>query len=107
MLYDIIKLLNLEDFNIDISSAYVIKEQNVFYLHLKLKKQINYVCVNCGCICSNVHDYVKKQIKHGLFLNNQLIIIYYSRRIKCKDCGKSFFEYNPFSNKYDSISLLY
>lgn len=104
MLYDIIKLLNLEDYNIDISSAYVIKEDNIFYLHLKLKKQIEYTCTNCGCICSKIHDYVKKKIKHGLFLNNELIIFYYARRIKCNDCGKSFFENNPFSHKFDSIS---
>ena len=104
MLYDIIKLLNLEDYNIDISSAYVIKENNIFYLHLKLKKLLEYTCKHCGCICSTTHDYVKKKIKHGLFLNNELVIIYYARRIKCNDCGKSFFEHNPFSNKFDSIS---
>lgn len=104
MLYDIIKLLNLEDYNIDISSAYVIKDNDIFYLHLKLNKLINYTCQNCGCICSTTHDYVKKKIKHGLFLNNELIIIYYARRIKCNDCGKSFFETNPFSHKFDSIS---
>lgn len=105
MINDIIKILNLEDFIIDIESTTLLKEKNVFYLSIKLTKLPSYVCENCGCLCTKTHDYIKKTINHGLFSDNKLIIYYYARRIKCGSCGKRFYEHNPFSNKNENISF--
>lgn len=105
MINDIIKILNLEDFIIDIDSTSLIKENNVFYLSIKLTKLPSYVCENCGNVCFRIHDYVKKTINHGLFSDNKLVIYYYARRIRCKACGKRFYEHNPFSNKNENMSF--
>ena len=105
MINDIIKILNLEDFIIDIESTTLLKENNVFYLSIQLTKLPSYVCENCGCICTKTHDYIKKTINHGLFSDNKLIIYYYARRIKCDSCGKRFYEHNPFSNKNENVSF--
>lgn len=105
MNYDIIKFLNLEGIDLDIDYLQVVKQNNIFFCYLKLNKPNNVFCYSCGSINTKVHSYYEKTIKHGIYLDNQLFIKYKARRFLCKDCGISFFENNPFLDKYETISF--
>ena len=48
-------------------------------------------CPNCGKYCTSVKELKTKKIIH----DNKQIIHYSARRLKC-DCGKTFYEENPF-----------
>ena len=103
MNYDIIKLLNLEQFNIKIKSLETIKKDNKIYCYITLDR------TNTKCpLCNNdeiiVHDYVSKKIVHSISNNNKCYIIYRARRYKCKCCNSTFYEHNPFAKKYNQCS---
>lgn len=105
MEYDTIKLLNLETLNLDLEYSHITKDKTNFTAFIKLAKKNYYVCPCCGSINNTVHDYRHKQIKHGLFLDNELIIDFKFRRLYCKDCGKIFNEDNPFcDSSRDKVS---
>ena len=103
MYYDIIKLLNLEQFNIKIKTAEISKVNNILYCYITLEKSTLF-CTYCGGTEILIKDYRIKKIKHSISTNNPCYIIYKARRYKCKYCGSSFYELNPFSSQNLKIS---
>lgn len=51
-----------------------------------------------------VKDYYKRKITHSIFNTNSCVINYNCRRLKCKDCGNTFIENNPFTVSNQRIS---
>ena len=103
MNYDIIKLLNLEQFNIKIESLDVVKKNNTIYCYVTLIPEAQ-TCPFCDSVETTIHSYYQKTIIHSISTNNPCIIVYKARRYKCKCCNHIFYENNPFSNKYDNWS---
>ena len=55
-------------------------------------------CPCCGKYVTKCKDLIKKKIIH----DNKQIIYYSARRLKC-ECGKTFYEENPFVSKEETI----
>ena len=104
MYNDIIKLLNLEQFNLKILKAQTVKKDNTLFCYITLEKDVC-ACPFCGGGQLTLKDYRKKKIKHSISTNNPCYIIYNARRYKCKYCNNCFYEKNPFSLKYDKESV--
>lgn len=104
MEYDTIKLLNLEDINIDLTKSHVDKVDGKLVCTIILNKNTN-CCEYCGSININVKDYYIKKITHSISTNQPCILNYKARRFKCKDCGRTFLEHNPFCQKDEKLSL--
>jgi transposase len=102
--YDTIKLLNLEDVNIDLTKSHVDKVNGKLVCTIVLINDTN-CCENCGSININVKDYYIKKITHSISTNQPCILNYKARRFRCKDCGKTFLEHNPFCQKDEKLSL--
>lgn len=81
MYYDIIKLFNLEQFNIKIKTAEIAKIDNVLYCYMTLERN-TFSCHYCGGTEISIKDYRKKKIKHSISINNPCYIIYNARRYK-------------------------
>lgn len=103
MYNDIIKLLNLEQFNLNILNLSTAKVDNVIYCYITLQAEIT-PCPVCGGFESSVHDYRDKRLIHSISTNNPCLLIYYARRFKCKYCKKVFYEHNPFTVKNSQTS---
>lgn len=104
MKYDIIKLLNLEQFNVKFETVDIAKINNTLYCYITLEKY-EYSCPLCGGTHLLVHSYRLKKIKHSISTNNPCFFIYKARRYKCKYCNKIFYEVNPFAQKFDKKSV--
>jgi transposase len=103
MNYDTIKLLNLEDLNIDLEKSDIIKIDNTLYCNIVLT-QVDESCPLCGSINYTTKDYRKKQITHSISTANPCILSYKARRYTCKDCSKIFYEKNPFASSDEKVS---
>ena len=62
-------------------------------------------CPHCGSNNITVKDYNNRKICHQMIAGSNTAMIYSSRRYKCKSCGKTFTEVNPFSHARSRISL--
>lgn len=104
MNYDTIKLLNLEDINIDLDKSHVDKVNGKLECTIVLNNTTN-CCKECGStsICS--HGFINKKITHSISTNQPCILKYKARRFRCKDCNKTFLEDNPFCQKDEKLSL--
>lgn len=89
----------------DIESANVIKQSDGTYLILiTLVRDLTPKCPVCdGKVV--IHDYRNRQLVHTLFNGRKSIIVFHQRRFKCKDCGKVFFEKNPFNNDSSRMTI--
>lgn len=103
MYNDIIKLLNLEQFNIKIKKIETSKINNILYCYITLEPTTSN-CPFCGGAKLFIKDYQTKRIIHSISTNNPCFIIYKARRYKCKYCNSIFYEQNPFSLKNDKES---
>lgn len=99
----ITEILSLPQDSINIFSSYRIEDTLFFSFSLKPK---SHYCPNCGSFDANVKEYKERKINHSLLNNSKCVLHYYARRYVCKDCGKTYFEDNPFSGKGASISNL-
>src|SRR5690554_1834559 len=100
---DTIKLLNLEHIEHLIESIETVSSHQMIALHLRLFKAPQ-TCPSCSHITERFHSYRMRQITHSVLLDKKYTLIYHARRYKCLMCGKVFYEHNPFSLKYESIS---
>lgn len=106
MTNDIIKLLNLEVFNLNeqnIKSIDITRQVEMIICYITLKNTTK-CCPYCGGTDFSIKDYQIKKIVHSFSNDSPCIIIYKARRFKCKYCHSTFYEHNPFSNKYDRCS---
>ena len=62
-------------------------------------------CKFCGSTSFSSHGFIHKKITHSISTNQPCILNYKARRFKCKDCGKTFLEYNPFCQEDEKLSL--
>ena len=99
---DIIKLLNLEQFNLKIERIETAKLNNILYVYITLKN-LKEECHTCSSI-PIIHGYKTKTIKHSISNNNPCYIIYKARRFYCKTCKYTYYENNPFALKNDKLS---
>ena len=100
---DIIKLLNLEQFNLKIEKINIAKVKNILNCYITISKE-DIACPVCGYSKCNIKDYRPKKIQHSISTNNPCFIIYNARRYKCTCCGNIFYERNPFSKTFDKTS---
>lgn len=103
MYNDIIKLLNLEQFNIKIKKFETSKINNILYCYITLEPTAS-SCPLCGGAKLFIKDYQTKRIIHSISTNNPCFIIYKARRYKCTYCNSIFYEHNPFSLKNNKES---
>lgn len=104
MNYDTIKLLNLEDVNIDLNKSHVDKVNGKLVCTIVLNNSTT-SCKECGSLSIVTKEYKIKKITHSISTNQACILNYKARRFKCKDCGKTFLEYNPFCQEDEKLSL--
>ena len=104
MNYDTIKLLNLEDINIDLTKSHVDKVNGKLVCTIVLNNSTT-SCKECGSLSIVIKEYKIKKITHSISTNQPCILNYKARRFKCKDCGKTFLEYNPFCQEDEKLSL--
>lgn len=104
MEYDTIKLLNLEDKDINLSKSSVIKNNNILECTIVLNKH-DVCCPACGSVSNVSHGFYIKNITHSISTNNPCVLKYKARRYICKDCNNTFYEKNPFCQKDEKISL--
>ena len=62
-------------------------------------------CPHCRSNNITVKDYNNRKISHQMIAGSNTTLTYSSRRYKCKSCGKTFTEVNPFSHSRSRISL--
>lgn len=101
---DTIKLLNLEDVNIDLNKSHVDKVNGNLVVTIVLNNDTK-CCKFCGSTSFGSHGFIHKKITHSISTNQPCILNYRARRFKCKDCGKTFLEYNPFCQEDEKLSL--
>ncbi|WP_249028574.1 ISL3 family transposase [Tannockella kyphosi] len=101
---DILQLFNLEAKRID---TFEIRPTlfNELEIHVKLSRCYQ-TCPCCHNKTNTVKDYVPKKITHSLLHSKPTYIFYNARRYRCKICGKSFYEENPFTHEKARISAL-
>lgn len=100
---DIIKILNLEDYNIDNDSIIITKQKSGFYCELMTKPSEGY-CPICGSSSYKIHSYRTKTILHSIYNKYPLYLVCKYRRFICKDCNKVFKEACIVTSK-ESISF--
>lgn len=101
---DTIKLLNLEEKDIDLTKSHVDKVNGDLICTIVLNNNTK-CCKFCGSIAITIKDYYPKKISHSISTNQPCILNYKARRFKCKNCGKTFLEHNPFCQEDEKISL--
>jgi transposase len=105
MSHDIIELLNLEYIEHLVSDISLRKDGQNVYVYITLKRETKKLCSICGSDKQYVHDYQTKHITHSITTIGKCTIIYKARRYRCKTCQKVYYEPNPFSSAYESISM--
>lgn len=93
-----IELKDLEDF----SSC---SKDGILYHDFTLKRRET-SCPNCGSYSCNIKEYKVRKIKHSAYNQRNCVLLYHARRFVCKDCGRTFYEPNPFVATEHSISKL-
>lgn len=92
---DIIKLLDLQDVNVNLLGF--TKENVEVHLSTNPKTQL---CPCCNTPTSRIHDYRKQKIKHIMIGDKQSILFLKKRRYFCTLCGKKFYEKYEFLTRY-------
>lgn len=100
---DTINLLQLQHLRDQIERIETRTNGQDLIVELKLIHQTNR-CVLCKSEQIKFHEYKYKRIIHSISTNNKCMIRYHHRRFKCKNCGKSFGEFNPFSKQHSNTS---
>lgn len=93
-----IDLKDLEDF-----LSY--SKDGILYHDFTLKRRET-LCPNCGSYSCNIKEYKVRKIKHSAYNQRNCVLLYHARRFVCKDCGRTFYEPNPFVATEHSISKL-
>ena len=91
------ELLNLED--VIITNVENITDQLHVYIELPRTK---HVCPACGAATDRIHDYRMQIIKDAPLARDTFLHLR-KRRYRC-DCGKRFFEKNPFLPRYYRVT---
>jgi transposase len=98
MIYDTIKMCNLEGFADIIEDISVVRNSEQLYCYITLKKVYD-PYPNCKASNPFVHGYYERKITHSISIGSPCFLIYKARKYKCRFCGKVYYENNPFSPK--------
>lgn len=96
MVNDIIKILNLKGYDIDLNKSYL---DNTDYVNVNVHIYLNKREIRCPHCSSKtkLKEYKIKKLTHALFLDTECNLFFHNRRMICCDCQKTFMERNPFS----------
>jgi transposase len=100
---DLKEVLGVSDSEIE--SISVTNDHKALYVDIRLIRKEG-ICPDCGCASSNVKGYTIKKITHPVLAKRPLYILYHARRLKCTQCGKTFYEDNPFVFPGEKISVM-
>ena len=85
--------LNLSQDSVSNLSSYI--ENDILIICLTLKP-FPCSCPICNSSTSHIKEYKLKRIKHSALNHQKCLIEYRARRLVCDNCGKTFYENNPF-----------
>lgn len=97
----ITSILNINE--VDIERIQTVNKNELLEIELWIKEKENVLCPSC-LIKLNIHGYTIRKIKHSALNNRDCIIFYHQRRYRCKECGSTYSEDNPFSDSKDNLS---
>ena len=100
---DIIELINLKEDDIEHCELISLPNCNQKLIDLKLKRKHIY-CPSCNQDNLYIDSYRTRIIKHPILKGINCKIKYACRRYKCKICGHTFYENNPFVEQGISYS---
>lgn len=89
----IMELFNVNE--IDIDTLITDKKGNEIFVKIKLVNKDNF-CVKCGSLMHG-NGYRNKKINHKALAESNCHLTYISRRLRCRSCGHSRYEKNPFA----------
>ena len=95
--------LNLSQDSVSNLSSYI--ENDILIICLTLKP-FPCSCPICNSSTSHIKEYKLKRIKHSALNHQKCLIEYRARRLVCDNCGKTFYENNPFIPIGHSLSNL-
>lgn len=96
MTNDIIKILNLKGYDIDLTKSFLDNDDLVnVKIHIYLNQRI-LLCPFCESK-TKIKEYKIKKLTHALFIDVECNLIFHQRRMICTCCNKTFMENNPFS----------
>lgn len=79
-------------------------EDNTLVIEVRLTDQ-KPSCCRCGSQNIKIHSYRWKRITNSVLKEMPVILRYQARRYECKDCQRTYYEYNPFSIRGHKFSL--
>lgn len=97
----ITSLFGLKDSDVEVCTEII--KAGVHHFHITLTNRGGR-CPRCGKFSKDIKEYKKKDIRHSIFMNEQAVIHYRARRFQCSNCGKTFYENDPFCTQYTNIS---
>ncbi|MDY0277109.1 MAG: ISL3 family transposase [Acholeplasma sp.] len=105
MNYNIIKLLEFEDIENLISKVDSYSVNNDLIIEIKTSPNTT-ICSFCNSTNINIKEYKKVKITHSISMTKSIYILFHRRRYKCKTCGKTFYEHDPFTDHKSRLSNL-
>lgn len=100
---DVLKLFNIRESKVE--SFDIHSEMDELHVRIRLRK------AECPCpVCRSrdiaVKGYRLKKIRHSVLAHAPCVIDYEQRRYRCKNCGKTFNEDNPFAYPGEKVSAV-
>jgi len=86
------KMLNLQ--GVLIGKINILEDEKQIIIPCRSARRLA-ICPVCAKSCQKIHQVSKRNVKHGMFNYQQLILTLTVRRFKCKNCGKVFTESFP------------
>lgn len=96
-------ILNISSYEAENLDSY--RKEGVLYICVTLKRK-DTSCPQCSSSDLKIKEYKIRNIKHSMFQFDKAIIVYRARRYICSQCGKTFYEENPFVEEGVTISKL-
>lgn len=62
-------------------------------------------CPRCHSGNAEAKGRIVRKLRHALFLSRPTLFFHSVRRYRCRECGKTFYEPNPFSAKYAKVTI--
>lgn len=87
---DIKKLLGLQHLWVD---GYELKGKE-FFVHVRVPRKYC-MCPYCTNSTRKVHQYKTRKLKHSIWQEKAVILLFRQRRFYCKKCRKAFTEHSP------------
>ena len=73
-------------------------------VHIRLIPQ-GRECPRCGSENAEAKGRVAKKLRHSLFLSRPTLFVYMQRKYRCRECGRTFYEPNPFAARFAKVTV--